>query len=245
MERNVAGQPLQLLALDPDTGPVSGDAANLTAYVSIDGGARTALNDASATEVHATDAKGVYQWTLTAAETNGKTLSFTGKSSTSGVEVVPLLNVATTPTNYSTSDLSDIGGELEVDDAAAAKIAAKVNASRSEFYPNRSQVWVLQRGSAGIVVQDSKIISKGASEDLMCWIDFAPILGRNEAVEEINSLVVSGSTFASEEESKGLLGNLAYLTITDGESEQTGDVDFDVTTTEGQRFTGTTQIRVP
>jgi F420-0:gamma-glutamyl ligase-like protein len=83
-----------LLVIDSATSrPKTGDAANLTAYVSIDAGTFTALTDTSATEMDATNAPGLYLFDLTQAETNGDHLLFTGRSSTSGVDVVPQLFV--------------------------------------------------------------------------------------------------------------------------------------------------------
>lgn len=90
MFRNVASQKLQLFAFTTATGaPATGDAANLTAYVSKDHGAVTALTDTSAAEQSSTNAPGVYLFDLTQGETDADELTFSGKSSTSGVTVVP------------------------------------------------------------------------------------------------------------------------------------------------------------
>ena len=91
MQKNQAGQSITMLAIDTATGkPKTGDAANLTAYVSKDDGAVTALGDASASELNATNAKGLYTWTLTQAETNADKLVFSGKSTTTNVELIPV-----------------------------------------------------------------------------------------------------------------------------------------------------------
>ena len=90
MERNTAGQKLTVFAFDYSTGaPKTGDAANITAYVSIDDGAVTALADTSASQVDATAAAGNYTFDLTQEETNGRKLSFSGKSTTANVVIVP------------------------------------------------------------------------------------------------------------------------------------------------------------
>lgn len=90
MKKNQPGQSITLLAIDTLTGtPKTGDAANLTAYVSKDDGAVAALGDASALELNATNAKGLYSWSLTQAETNAEKLVFSGKSTTLGIELVP------------------------------------------------------------------------------------------------------------------------------------------------------------
>lgn len=90
MFRNIAGQKITFLVIDTATNlPKTGDAANLTAYVSKDDGSVTVLADTSATELDATNAPGVYSFDLAQGETNAHKLVFTGKSATSGVRVVP------------------------------------------------------------------------------------------------------------------------------------------------------------
>lgn len=89
MQKNVASQKLIVFAFDSTTNlPKTGDAANLTAYVSIDYGAVTVLGDTSATEMDATNAKGYYLFDLTQGETNGNTLLFSAKSATANIVVV-------------------------------------------------------------------------------------------------------------------------------------------------------------
>lgn len=65
--------------------PKTGDAANLTAYVSKDNGAFTILADTSAAEDDGTNGAGYYTFDLAIAETNADKLKFSVKSSTSGV----------------------------------------------------------------------------------------------------------------------------------------------------------------
>jgi uncharacterized protein YunC (DUF1805 family) len=103
MFKNVASQKVTLLVIDTATNlPKTGDAANLTFYVQKDDGSVTALGDTSAAEVDSTNALGLYVCDLTQAETNGDKLLFTGKSSTSGVRVVPLL-LQTVPAGFTSS----------------------------------------------------------------------------------------------------------------------------------------------
>lgn len=90
MFKNVASQKIQVFVFDTATGlGKSGDAANITLYVSKDNGAVTALADTSATEMDATNAKGVYVFDVSQTETNADYNVFTGKSSTSGIGVAP------------------------------------------------------------------------------------------------------------------------------------------------------------
>ena len=102
MFKNQASQKIALFAFNTATGaPKTGDAANLTAYVSKDFGAVTVLTDTSATEMDATNAPGWYLFDVSQSESNGDDLLFSGKSSTSGVTVVGR-PVTTVPIRFTT-----------------------------------------------------------------------------------------------------------------------------------------------
>jgi hypothetical protein len=88
LRKNTASQNISLWAVDSATGLFkSGDALNIVLYVQKDDGAVTAIasNSGVPAEVDATNAKGQYRIALSQAETNGDKLTFTGKSSTSGI----------------------------------------------------------------------------------------------------------------------------------------------------------------
>ena len=88
MLKNVASK-IELYAYDSTTNkPKTGDAANITAYVSKGHAAPATLTDTSATEVDATKSPGIYQFDVTAGETNDDDLLFTGKSTTANIVVV-------------------------------------------------------------------------------------------------------------------------------------------------------------
>jgi hypothetical protein len=109
MLKNVSGQKIVVFAFDATTGlPKSGDAANITAYVSKDWGAVTVLGDTSATEMDATNAKGLYLFDLTQAETNANTLIFSGKSSTANIVVVGRVET-TVPANFQATSIDSSG----------------------------------------------------------------------------------------------------------------------------------------
>ena len=133
MFKNVSGQKFRVFAFDSATGlPKTGDAANLTGYVSKDYGTVTVLGDTSATEEDATNAKGYYLFDATQAETNADVLMVSGKSSTSGVVVVgaPAV-IATYPTTGILAPAT-AGRTLVVDAAGLADAnAVKVGPSGS------------------------------------------------------------------------------------------------------------------
>ena len=80
----------------------TGDAANHTMYVSIDGVAN-AVDDTSSVEVDSTNLQGHYQVTLTADEMNGDHIMLGGESSTSDIVIIPT-SITTERGNLATVD---------------------------------------------------------------------------------------------------------------------------------------------
>lgn len=118
MFKNVASQKITLLAIDTAANlPKTGDAANITAYVSKDDGTVTVLGDTSATELDSTNAPGLYAFDLTQSETNADKLVFSAKSSTSGVRIVPMTTY-TLPNRFTTLVIDAAG----LADANAVKV---------------------------------------------------------------------------------------------------------------------------
>lgn len=89
MQKNTASQKVIVFAFDSTTNtPKTGDAANITAYISKDFGAVTVLTDTTATEMDATNAKGYYLFDITQTETNADVILVSAKSSTANIVVV-------------------------------------------------------------------------------------------------------------------------------------------------------------
>lgn len=123
MQRNVSGQKIALFAFDYSTGaPKTGDAANLTAYVSKDGGSVTVLTDTTATEMDATNAKGWYSFDVSQTESNGDELLFSGKSSTANVSVVARM-LSTVPASF-TSFVTPTGASVNLDTIKTQTVTA-------------------------------------------------------------------------------------------------------------------------
>lgn len=117
MFKNVATK-IALFAFDTTTGAAkTGDAANITAYVSKDYGTVTVLGDTSATEMDSTNAKGWYLFDVAQAETNADALLFTAKSSTSNIAIVGQY-IHTTPNRFTTLVIDTAG----LADANAVKV---------------------------------------------------------------------------------------------------------------------------
>jgi hypothetical protein len=101
MLRNVASQKYRVFAWDRTTGaPKTGDAANISAYITKDDGTPAATNDAAPTEVSSTNEPGYYDFDLTQAETSAAKVSLSPKSSTSNIVVVACPPVVYTRPQY-------------------------------------------------------------------------------------------------------------------------------------------------
>lgn len=125
MFKNVASQKVQLFAFDITTGAAkTGDAANLTAYVSKDHGAVTVLTDTSATEMDATNAKGVYVFDLAQAETNADELTFSAKSTTANISIVARF-VSTNPPSF-TAFVTPTGATVAAVTGAVGSVTGSV-----------------------------------------------------------------------------------------------------------------------
>ena len=85
LQKNVAGQKWRVFAFNITTGAaVTGDAANITAKISKDGGGSVATNDVNPTE----DEEGYYDFDLTQAESNADDFGLIPVSATADVQVI-------------------------------------------------------------------------------------------------------------------------------------------------------------
>lgn len=123
--KNVASQKIHVYAYDSTTGAAkTGDAANITAYVSLDGTAN-AIDDTNPTEVDATNMPGVYVFDLAQAETNCNSFALYAKSSTSNIRIEPIIGFTTGAAVTQTGDcyarLGAPAGASHAADVAAVK----------------------------------------------------------------------------------------------------------------------------
>lgn len=127
MFKNVAGQQGIFFAFNTTNNVAqSGDAANITPYVSKDYGTVTVLSSTSMIEMDATNGKGYYRVTLTQSETNADTLVFTGKSSTANIAVIGVpATVMTTPNRFTTLVIDSAG----LADSTAVKVGPSGSAT--------------------------------------------------------------------------------------------------------------------
>lgn len=90
--KNIASQKLAVYAYDiANEEAKTGDSANITCQLSIDGATSVALTDTNPTELDATNHPGIYIFDLTLAETNGNMLIFSSVSATSNIVIEPVI----------------------------------------------------------------------------------------------------------------------------------------------------------
>ena len=99
--KNQAGQKIAVYVYDATTASgtdpgKTGDAANITGEIALDGGTSAATNDVNPTQLEATDHPGIYLFDLTQAETNADMISIKAKSATSNILSDPVV-IYTTP----------------------------------------------------------------------------------------------------------------------------------------------------
>jgi len=112
--KNTAGQKFNVLAINTATGlPITGDAANITAQISLDSGSFAAVSDTNPTELDATNAPGVYVFDLTQAETNGDVLTIVPTSTTANVQI-DMLNIYTVVLNDYKADTTFLATALSL-----------------------------------------------------------------------------------------------------------------------------------
>lgn len=132
--KNVANQKIHVYAYDSTTGAAkTGDAANITAYVSLDGTAN-AIDDTNPAEVDATNMPGVYCFDLAQAETNCNAFALYAKSSTSNIRIEPIIGF-TTGAETLNVNASHLGGTAQTgrDIGASVLLSSGTGAGQLDF----------------------------------------------------------------------------------------------------------------
>lgn len=136
--KNVASQKIHIYAYDSTTGAAkTGDAANITAYVSLDGTAN-AIDDTNPAEVDATNMPGIYVFDLAQAETNCNAFALYAKSATANIRIEPIIGFTTgaavTQTADHTANIAEIKAKtdnLPTDPADQSAVEAAITAAHS------------------------------------------------------------------------------------------------------------------
>jgi len=116
--KNIASQLIAVYAHDTAAdAPETGDAANITAQISKDGGATAATNDVNPTELDAGDAPGIYIFSMTQAETNADMIVLYAVSATADISIEPVVIYTVPGTNAGVdADVVAISGDTTAPD---------------------------------------------------------------------------------------------------------------------------------
>ncbi|MFA5187042.1 MAG: hypothetical protein WC551_11220 [Patescibacteria group bacterium] len=127
MFKNVGSQKIAVFAYDTAAAaPKTGDAANITAQISLDGGATAATDDTNPTELDATDAPGIYIFDLTQAETNADLIILSAASATSDIVLEPVIV-------YTQTVMRGTDGANTTTPPAAAAIRTEIDSNSTQL----------------------------------------------------------------------------------------------------------------
>jgi hypothetical protein len=133
MEKNTAGKWI-VFAFEDESGanpgePVTGDEANITANVRIDGGVANAIDDTNPTPLEG----GYYIFDLTAAETNGDLLLIAPSSVTANVNVIGVPGACwTTPPNFPDLAITATDGRIDVGEWLGTAVTVSSTSNKPE-----------------------------------------------------------------------------------------------------------------
>jgi len=143
VKKNKPSQVWTVFAFNRNTNtPHAGDAANITAKLSIDGAAAVATNDVNPLELE----DGYYVFSLTQAETNGDNILILPESTTSSIQVIG------SPSSVSTNIEDDINTSL----TSVAGEVTSVLADTNELQTNQGQ-WLTATGFNTVAPDNASI----------------------------------------------------------------------------------------
>jgi len=169
--KNVASQSIGVFAYDSTTGAAkTGDAANITAYISLDFAAPAQTNDVNPTELDAVNAPGWYVFDLAQAESNAEVIVLAPVSATADI-LIEQVQVVTQDASISSRasqtslDTIDTNVDSILDDTGTdipASIAALNDLSAAEVWAYSSRTLTQSAASVASAVAGSVItITRG------------------------------------------------------------------------------------
>lgn len=193
MFKNVATKIL-FFAFDTTTGAAkTGDASNLSAYVSKDYGSVTQLADTSATELDAANAKGWYLFDVAQAESNADALLFTAASMTANVACVGQY-IFTTPASF-TSFVTPTGATVAAVSGAVGSVTGNVGGnvvgSVASVVGAVGSVTGLTASNLDATVSSRSTYAGGAVASVTAAVTVAGTVDAN--VAEVNGVSVTGT----------------------------------------------------
>lgn len=209
MYKNVASQKVAVFAWDNAAGAAkTGDAGNITAEISKDGGASAATDDTNPTELDATDHPGIYIFDMLQAETNADLVVISAVSSTSDIVMRPII---VTPTQLTSTKAGYI-------DASISTVDTVVDGIQTD----------LSNGTDGLGALKTLIDAVPTADEN--WDATESITGDSNSFEamltklfreKMNDMTIVDATGALALRNEANDGNIATRTITDDDTTTT------------------------
>lgn len=228
LKRNVASQTIRVLAFDKSSGDsIVAHEANITARITLDGGTPANSNDTNPTPVDNINEPGIYEFTLTQAESNAADyLDFTAKSSAATVAVVVIggnrfLTYADGTFDAIPSTLTTAQVGTEVDTALAdydgpthAELTSEI-AALNDFDPATETV-----NLSSATEQQIDDIQTELLQHLLAFAHFGTI---DDATPSTTEITISGSQFVNTDDYYN--GMECYVLSGAGSPRSTGIAD--------------------
>lgn len=172
LHKNTASQKVLIFVWDTvEKAPKTGDAGNITAYISKDGAAVNQSNDVNPSEIDATNLKGVYAFDLLQAETNCDLFVLKAISSTTGIEIDPVIVFTVVRADYK-ADISNLDVAVSSRSShSAANVWAVTTRTLSSFGTLIASIWAYATRILTAGTKDTEIDAIKAKTDTIDWTD--------------------------------------------------------------------------
>jgi len=207
MQKNVASQKWIVFAFNrTNNTPQTGDSANITANLRIDGGSADGVDDTNPTELE----DGYYAFDLTQAETNGDYILICPASSTANIQVIGVPGAVWTTAPYYNAQSIDASGRVDVIKIAGTTQTANDNGADIN----------------AILVDTAEIGAAGAGLTAIPWNSSWDAEVQSEVADALD-VAVPGSPTANSinERVKAIDNKLPSLDYLMGTSDATGALD--------------------
>jgi hypothetical protein len=223
--KNTASQKIAVFAYTAATGAAkTGDAAQITAYISKDWGGAAAITDTNPTELDATNMKGWYVFDLSQAETNAEVLTIAPVSSTSGVvldQVQVFTQYASISTLATPTNITAAAGITLADDAITAGKFDETTAFPLKA-EDANSTYVARTGADSDTLETISDQIDGVSSQVSgigsgtgAALNFAPTTDSGkEAPATLNGVTKVGTVPTADEYLKTTADNAVYEVIT-------------------------------
>lgn len=202
MYKNIASQKVAIYAHDVAADAAkTGDAANITAYISKDGGAAAQSDDVNPTELDAVNMKGIYVFDMTQAETNADMIALSPVSATADIQIEPVI-IYTAPTAAQVADA--VLDEAASDHVAADTVGYQVKTAIDALVTGQASV-SLAADQSGATIGTVNALGTQAKTDVLAAITDDDTKIDGSALNALSALAPD-NTIADTDDVSGVAG---------------------------------------